>query len=486
MTTKNLTLPGNLRYQPRELQELFGYDNAYRTVGEVEIATLRTLGEIGFIPSADVQQLTDALAKTMLDEITTTEVDEIERKITHHDIRAWVRRATSFLTDHNLAHLARWLHIPLTSYDALHTARTLQYARAWQQALQPACKEVLILLADKTEQWAEVVQVGRTHGQHALPITVGFWLATILERIRYNVVQLESRSHELVGKISGAVGAYNAHVGLGIAERCGDISFETRVLEKLELKPAFISTQILPPEPLAYFLHAACMVSASVAQFGRDCRHLMRSDIAELSEEYEKGQVGSSTMAHKRNPITFEQLEGMWLRTKNEYGKVFDTLISEHQRDLVGSSVERDFPIILINLQQQLNSLKKQNKKGIPFLKRIMIDTKNCQRNFGTNGHLLLSEPVYIGLILGGFPYDAHEFVNNVLTPQAQASGRHLVQECGVIQHESEVTLAAHQALMNLPPDMYRLLSRPEGYIGRAKEKALEIAALARSTCKSL
>ena len=196
----------------------------------------------------------------------------------------------------------------------------------------------------------------------------------------------------MVGKISGAVGAYNAQIGLQFDQCSGDKTFEERVLEKLNLTPAKISTQILPPEPLAYFLFSCAMTSASLGQLGRDCRHLMRTEIGEITESFEENQVGSSTMAHKRNPFNFENFEGMWLKTKNEFGKVMDTLISEHQRDLVGSCVARDYPIILINLQKQLDTLTKKNQKGIPFISRITIDIESCRRNFNMNSNLILSE----------------------------------------------------------------------------------------------
>lgn len=486
MITRNLTLPGSLRYQPRQLKKIFGYDNTYDTVGEVEIATLRTMGEIGAIPAEEVNQVSDSLMQTMLHEITGTEVDEIERTVTRHDIRAWVRRATTFLQANGLGHVARWLHVPLTSYDPLHTGRILQYVRAWQNALKPASKEVILLFADKTEQFAELLQVGRTHGQHALPITVGFWLATILQRLCYNTIQIDNRSRELVGKISGAVGAYNAQRGLGISQRCGATRFEVRVLNKLGLQPAPISTQILPPEPLAYFLHAACMLSASIGQFGRDCRHLMRSEIAEVQEEYEEDQDGSSTMGHKRNPKTFEQTEGMWIKTKNEYGKVFDTLISEHQRDLIGSSVERDFPIILVNLQHQLNTLCRPNEKGVPFLRTMTINEQACHRNFAQNRHVLLSEPLYIALIIGGYQHDAHKLVNKVLTNRALKSGKLLIEECLAMENESAQGAAAAQAIKNLPDEIQTLLHQPETYVGDAREKALEIVQFARTACESL
>ncbi len=471
----NLTLPGNPRYQPKSLQEYFGYDNLYRELANVELTTLAVLSEIGFFPKRDYDLLTPEVREAIM-AIPTTGIDQVEREITGHDVRAWIHLAKGKLHPR----LARWVHVPLTSYDPLDTGRMIQFVKAYQGVVKPLIREAGLLLADLVERFADQLQIGRTHGQHALPITVGFWMATILSRYLYNFEQMDIHAGGLVGKLSGAVGAYNAQEGLRIEERVkkmtmGDWTFEKLVLRKLGLEPARISTQILPPEPLAYFLFSALMLSATIAQFGRDARHLMRSEIAEFAEAFEETQDGSSTMAHKRNPITFENLEGMFWRTKNEFGKVLDTLISEHQRDLVGSSPARDFPIIIINLVQQLGTLTRK-KKDVPFLARVTINPEACQRNFEMSKHLILSEPLYIALQMAGYEGDAHNFVNHVLTPKAQASGRMLVE----ILEDFPDDDPAKTTYLLIPAEIRELLHHPEQYTGRAKEKALEIAALAR------
>lgn len=472
MNERNLILPGNLRYQPKEMKDFFGYDNLYFGLAKVEIATLETLGEIGVIPAKEIKTLAPELKEKLL-AIPTTQVDKIEREITHHDVRAWIRKAQEIM---NCA-LSRWVHIPLTSYDALDTGRIIQFCSAYQKALKPSLKETVGLLADLVEKFAGQLQIGRTHGQHALPITVGFWLATILQRILYNWRQMDTYSNWLVGKISGAVGAYNAQIGLQLEQQCRNKTFEECVLEKLNLTPAKISTQILPPEPLGYFLFSCVMMSASLGQLGRDCRHLMRTEIAEITESFEKDQVGSSTMAHKRNPISFENLEGMWLRTKNEFGKVMDTLISEHQRDLVGSCVARDYPIILINLQKQLDTLTKKNKKGIPFLSRIAIDLEACQRNFNMNSNLILSEPLYIALQMAGYQGDAHELINRTLVPEAKKTNLPLIE---VLEKMAAQDDYLQKVLKRIPEEIQELFRYPENYTGKAREKAKEIAFSAR------
>lgn len=473
-----MMMPGNPRYQPIQMTPFFGYDNLYSTVAEVEIANLQVLADIEVIPTETIKLLTDEIIEQLKD-ISTTTVDEIERKITKHDIRAWVRRAQEIVP----VDLTKWIHLLLTSYDPIDTGRSLQYQRAYFKCLRPTLIYVVELYAGLIKRFAGTLQIGRTHGQHAVPITAGFWLATILNRIIFNWQQMELHANGLVGKISGPVGAYNSQIVLGIESKCGEIPFEERVLMKLGIKPAPISTQIVPPEPLAYFLYACCMMSAALGQFGRDCRQLMRSEIGEVAESFEKNQVGSSTMAHKRNPISFENLEGTWLKTKNELGKVMDTLISEHQRDLVGSSIARDFPTILINLQQQLNTLTRKNDQGVPFLDRLIIDEESCLKNFSMNSDLITSEPIYIALQMAGYQGDAHHLVNHTLVPIAKKKGESLMK---TLEEVAETQRNVKEALARIPEEVAESLWYPERYTGKAKERALVITNIVEDYIRNL
>jgi len=463
----NLALPGNPRYQPKELVPYFGYDNLYRPVAEVELATLEVLAEIGVIPAEDMALLTPQKREKVLS-IITTEVDKVEREVTKHDIRALVRLIQEILGPR----LGRWVHIPLTSYDALATARSLQFVRAHKETVRPSIKKVADIFIEKIRETANIVQIGRTHGQHALPVTVGFWLATILDRIINNVFEADYYDDTIEGKISGAVGAYNAQRFLGFTDLCGAESFEDRVLEKLGLKPALISTQILPPEGLSYFLFSYFMLTGAFAQFGRDCRHLMRSEIGEVAEEFEKGQVGSSTMANKKNPLNFENLEGMHIRTFAELQKVLLTIVSEHQRDLVGSSVARDFAIIAVNLQQQLNTLLRNNKEGVPWLERVTFNYDALRRNFQMSSDVILAEPLYIALQMAGYEGDAHHLVTHKLMPFAQSRKMSLVH---ALNFYAENDQDVRKALNGIPQETLVLLNDPGQYVGDASEKALAV-----------
>ena len=459
--TLNLAMPGNPRTQPKDLREFFGYDNIVPSYVQVQLASMHTLCEFGIIPVADMALLTLDVKQKLL-ELTTTKNDAIERSITQHDIRAVVHQIQEIVPEP----LRRWVHVPMTSYDVIDTGRAYQYTRAHNMVVQPKLLPVLKLLCDHAETHRNTVQIGRTHGQHALPITFGFWIATIMNRLLYNMQAADGYANNLVGKIAGAVGAYNAQKGLGILE-CGGVRFENAVLARLGLKPADISTQIVPPEPLAYYLHSILMLSGAFGQFGRDGRNLMRTEIAELSEPFETGQVGSSTMAHKRNPINFENIEGTYFKNVGEFVKVMMTVISEHQRDLVGSTISRDFPTIVVNAVSQMDTLMRPNKAGVPFLARVKVNVDACRRNLEYSGDTILAEPLYLALQMHGYRGDAHKLINERAMKLIRP-GVSLVSAVEELTLEDAELAAAWQ---QIPGEMHAMFYSPATYIGTAAEQ---------------
>ncbi len=204
------------------------------------------------------------------------------------------------------------------------------------------------------------------------------------------------------------------------------------------------------------------------------------ASLAEIGEPFDPGQVGSSTMAHKRNPITFENLEGMWFKTKSEFGKVLDTMISEHQRDLVGSSLMRDFPTIVVNLVTQLTTLLRQ-KGGQPFIARLTIDTAACGRNLQMQGDIILAEPMYLALQMAGYEGDAHELVNHTALPYAQQHQTSLVEATKWALEKRHTLTLAQSVWEKIPPETVELLTAPERYTGAASAKAHQIARIAQA-----
>ncbi len=469
-SSRRLELPGNPRYQPKSLIPFFGHDNLVKFLIEVEWALWKALAKIGIIPVDAAALLTDELRQQLLEEITTTLQDTVEREITKHDIRALIKiihELVVFL-------LSKYTHLTGTSYDIIDTARIIAYKRAFWSVSFPTLLKLISSLSGKAREFADVVQIGRTHGQHAEPITVGFWLATVLARMINIAEHLIDRETELVGKFSGAVGAYNSQVAFGFEEKAQQMfgkTFEELVLAELGLLPAAISTQILPPEPLARFLFEYTLLSGALAQLSLDCRNLQRAEIAEIGEPFGETQDGSSAMPHKRNPITHENTQGMEIIVKHEFGKVLDALFSEHQRDLTTSAVMREFPGIVVFTQYQLENLNR-------VIPRISTDRKALQRNLDMNKHLILSEAVCIALVLAGYSGDAHSLVNHTLVPRSQASRRYLIDELQLLAKENP---ELRPVVDNIPSDLIKLLRSPEDFTGKAREKALEIISRADS-----
>lgn len=469
---ERLELPGNPRYQPASLKPFFGYDNIAKFYFNVEWAPLKVLAKLNMLPSGVEILLTDETYQMVRSKVTTTLEDTIEKAVTKHDIRALLVAIHYFLiaTRWRLVKvLARWFHVPATSYDIIDTARIIAYKRAFWEVSFPTLLELIDSLKKKVFQFSGTVQIGRTHGQHAEPITVGFWLATVLGRVIDIAEHLVDREAELVGKFSGPVGAYNCQVALGFEKKSQEMfgrTFEELVLAELELSPAPISTQILPPEPLARFLFEFTMLSGALGQISRDCRNLQRTELAEVVEPFESSQDGSSAMPHKRNPISWEGIEGIYTIVRDEFHKVLDVVISDHQRDATGMCVMREFPGIIVLTQHQLETANR-------IVPKISVDKEALERNFAINKHLVLSEAVYIALVMAGYQGDAHSLVNHTLVPRSQASGRHLITELSLLAEEKP---RLKPVVANIPSELIDWLQDPENFIGCAKEKSLEIA----------
>ncbi len=471
---ERLELPGNPRYQPDSLKPYFGYDNIARFYFDVEWALLKVQAKLGMIPLGTDILLTDDTYQVLRQKITTTLEDAIERAITKHDIRALLMAIRHFLTATRMrlaAILARWFHVPATSYDIIDTARTVAYKQAFWEVSFPALLKLISSLKEKVVQFSGIAQIGRTHGQHAEPITVGFWLATVLGRVIDIAEHLVAREAELTGKFSGPVGPYNCQVALGFEKKSQEMfgkSFEELVLAELKLLPASISTQILPPEPLARFLLEFTLLSGALGQVSRDCRNLQRTELAEVVEPFEDTQDGSSAMPHKRNPISWEGIEGIYTIVKDEFHKVLDVIISDHQRDATGMCVMREFPGIVVLTQHQLETANR-------IIPKITVDEKALERNFAINKHLVLSEAIYIVLVMVGYQGDAHELVNRTLVPRSQISGRHLIEELLLLAKEKP-ELKLGSVVESTSEELIDLLKRPEDFTGKAEEKALEVA----------
>jgi adenylosuccinate lyase len=260
------------------------------------------------------------------------------------------------------------------------------------------------------EREADTVQIGRTHGQHAVPITFGFAMAEHVARLGERTVALQSAAERLVGKVSGAVGAYNAS-SLFFDD---PMEFEREVLAELGLTPGSHSTQIVAAEPLCDLIHVLTSVLGVMANLADDMRHLQRTEIAEVGEAFGERQVGSSTMPHKRNPWNFENVKAFFKAFAPRVVTQYLDQLSEHQRDLTNSATNRFLPELVVAVYCCADRLTR-------VMSRLVVDRESMARNLALSRGLVAAEPLYVILAGLGHP-DAHEAVR-VLTLESERSG---------------------------------------------------------------
>lgn len=444
----NAVSPLEFRYADKDVGERLSEEAFVRAKLRVELALVEVLHRRG-VPGCDEAVVAEVRAACA--EIKAADV-YAEEEVTRHDIRALVNCIQRRVSDR-----ARpFVHMTATSYDVVETARAMMFTQAMTEVLLPALKRVLQELVKITVREADQVQVGRTHGQHAVPITFGFAMASFLSRLGQSYERLNVLTGELHGKFSGAVGAFNAST-LFFDD---PLRFEREVLAVLGVTPGEHSTQIAQPEPLMRLLLECGVAAGIMGNVARDLRNLQRTEIGEVGEEFGTKQVGSSTMPQKRNPIVAENIESMSRLVQSRMGLLFADQISEHQRDLTGSASSRTYGEIMayaIYMAKRLAGL----------LAKLRVDAANMQRNLEMQQGMILAEPLYLVLAGLGHP-DAHERVRE-LTLKAQAEKRPLQD----LLPEAE-DLTAYLARMTEP--QREILRDPLKYTGIAAERARTVA----------
>jgi len=427
--------PTEYRYFVKDLERFLSPEAYVTHKAIVERALAETLAKQGLCPPSVAEEIAKAT-----DLVTAEEVEEEDKRI-KHDVRALVN-----VIQRKVSERARpYVHLTATSYDIVDTANVLRYKKATETVIIPdmvALEKIWIELARREKDEA---QIGRTHGQFADPITFGFCVAQYVSRWGNRILELRKATRKLVGKFSGAVGAYNA-LSLFVSD---PEKFEKDLLSSLGLEPALISTQIVPPEPITDLIH--CIVSAwgVLANFSRDMRHLQRSEIGEVGEPFEEEQVGSSTMPQKRNPINFENVESLWKEFVPRMITKYLDQVSEHQRDLTNSASQRYDAEFLTAFDFCVRRIA-----GVS--KNLTVDKTNMKRNLKLALPSIVAEPLYVLLASAGHP-DAHEHVRK-LTIESARTGRSMIdlaqsdrllqqylkklssQQIGVIQDPSKYT----------------------------------------------
>lgn len=422
------------------MEEYFSEEAVIRAQLQVEEALIRVLSRRGICSKAVVMEVEGAVL-----EITAQEVYQEEER-TRHNIRALVNCICRRISPTSRP----FVHLTATSMDIVDSAQALLIQRANDQLLLPALTKLLTRWINLAEQERDTLQIGRTHGQHALPITFGLYMAVYVQRLGERMERLQETGKNLRGKMAGAVGAYN-----GAALFFPDpIAFEEEVMEELNLKQSPISTQIVPPEYLLDYLHTVISTFGILANFSDDMRHLQRTEIGEVGEHFASDQVGSSTMPQKRNPINYENVKSMWKAFMPRIMTHYLDQISEHQRDLTNSASSRFIPELMAGFYLSINRLER-------VCRTVTVDREAMSGNLKKEGSLIMAEPLYLLLSAAGCQ-GAHELVRQ-LTLTAQEKGESLLN----VLSQREDLASSVDAL----GDGIRILSHPEDYIGAAKEK---------------
>jgi adenylosuccinate lyase len=414
----------------------------------VEVALAQVLAEnLRGVPERLAQEAEEA-GKTL----TAEEVYAEEKRI-GHDVRALVNCIRDKVSEESRP----FIHLGATSNDIKDTATALRFKELTRDILLADLIVLVETLIQIAREHAGTVQIGRTHGQHAEPITFGYSLANYVARLGDRIEFIERARKELRGKFSGAVGAYNA-----VSLISSGTDFETRLLELLGLMPedrtpgSLASTQIVHPEPLTDLTHGVVSAFSVLANLADDIRHLHRSEIGEVQETFQEQHVGSSTMPHKVNPRNFEFVKSMWKEFMPRMVTVYMDQISEHQRDLTNSASSRFVPELFTAFIYSVNRMNSS-------LKRLRVFPEVMKRNLENTAYdEIVAEPLYMLLSSRGHP-DGHSCARKLIA-KARSEGVPLTK---LIWQDQEISAY----LRELSTEQLRILQEPHTYFGLSLEK---------------
>jgi adenylosuccinate lyase len=356
------------------MRAIWSDENKFRIWLEIEILACEAMAELGQIPKADATEIRKR-AKFSIPDIL-----EIEKR-TNHDVIAFLENVAE-----SVGPAARWIHQGLTSSDILDTTLAVQLTQSCDILLADL-KQLRSTIADQARRYKMTPMIGRSHGIHAEPITFGLKLALMYDEFGRAEERLkQTRERVSVGKISGAVGTH-AHV---------DPKIERAVCEKLGLKAATISTQIVQRDRHAEFLTTLALIASSIDRWATEFRHLQRTEVLEVEEFFAAGQKGSSAMPHKRNPITNERLSGLARVIRGNAVVALENVALWHERDISHSSAER------IILPDSCTLLDYMLVKLRDVVEGLQVYPENMEKNLGLTKGLYHSQSILLALTRAG------------------------------------------------------------------------------------
>lgn len=366
------------RYTTKEMGKIWEDENKFSKWLEVEKAVAAAQADLGMIPG---QAAEDINKKSQFD---IKKIEEIESK-THHDVIAFLTDVSSHLGDSS-----KYLHYGLTSSDVGDTALSLQMIDA-VNIIEKKMKNFTALLKKKAIKYAHTVMVGRTHGVHAEPVTLGLKFCLYAFEMKRNLERLEAAKDVIsYGKISGAVGTYaNSNPQL-----------EKKVCSILGLKPSPVSTQIIQRDRHAQLISVLAIAGATLEKLALEIRNLQRTDVKEVEEPFAKGQKGSSAMPHKKNPILCERICGLARILRSNTITAMENIPLWHERDISHSSAER---VIIPDSFALLDYLL---DKAYFVVDGLIVIEDNMKRNLMKYGGIIFSQRVLLALIDKGIARD--------------------------------------------------------------------------------
>ncbi|MDD8032017.1 MAG: adenylosuccinate lyase [Acidobacteriota bacterium] len=307
------------RYTMPEMGEIWSEENKYRRWLDVELAVCEAWAKLGKIPQSSLNTI------KIKANFLVQRIEEIE-KVTKHDVIAFLTSVAEHVGEDS-----RFIHMGLTSYDVVDTALSLLIVESLDR-IEKGLLELRKCLKKQAIKYKKIPCIGRTHGVHAEPITFGFKILIWYEEVNRHLERLKKAREVIgVGRISGSVGTY-VHL---------DPRVEKYALKTLGLKPAPVSTQVLQRDRHAEVMSCLALIATSLEKFALEIRHLQKTEVLELEEPFTKGQKGSSSMPHKRNPVRCERIAGLARIVRGNLQVALENITLWHERDISHSSAER-------------------------------------------------------------------------------------------------------------------------------------------------
>ncbi|MDE2647654.1 MAG: adenylosuccinate lyase [Paracoccaceae bacterium] len=365
------------RYSRPEMVKIWSPETKFKIWYEIEAYACEAQAKLGVIPIESV----DAIWKAKDTEFDISRIDEIEAE-TKHDVIAFLTHLAEIIGQDD----ARFVHQGMTSSDVLDTTLNIQLVRATDILLRDVdC--LLEALKAKAYAFKDTIRIGRSHGIHAEPTTMGLTFARFYAEMNRNKERLlVARTEVSTGAISGAVGTF-ANI---------DPSVEEYVCKKLNIIPETISTQIIPRDRHAAYFSALGVVASSIENIAIEIRHMQRTEVLEAEEFFSKGQKGSSAMPHKRNPVLTENLTGLARLVRMSVIPALENVALWHERDISHSSVERAIaPDTTITLDFALHRLTS-------VIDNLVLYPDKMLENMNKFRGLIMSQRVLLALTQGG------------------------------------------------------------------------------------